>query len=693
MKLITLELRDFRQFRGTQTLHFATGADHPVTVVFGANGTGKTTILNAFTWALYGEFTPDLEHAERPINMRAWDAAEDGEELSTEVQLEFEHEERRYVVRRVARGRKASGTEQDIATSDVTLHYTDEAGNYKRRENPIDALDHILPKRLHTFFFFNGERIERLVQPEAFEEIEQATKTLLGLEVMERAVRHLPKVAQRFESELAKIGSEEQKELGRELDARRTELTTAEEAHADAKRNVAAAETQRDAVAQRLRELDEARLLQEQRDRLDEEARTVQQQLRDSRASVDDLLSDRGYVAFLDGLSGKVSGIVGELRSRGELPAPIKRTFVTDLLEAGECICGTPLVEGQPAYEQVAGYRDRAGIADVEQRWLQLSAETEHVDHDRDYLRRDLERTVGLVADLRTRQSSLEEQLSEVSRKLGDTPSEEIRALEKEHERLKRDERDWLRREGALDEEVATVREALKSAEERLRMAEAKDAEAEKVRQRVAVAHEAEQAFQQVYELLQNEVRKELDGRIKDTFRSISFKPREPELNEDFELRLWETEGANRSPAAKSTGENMILSLSFVGGLASLARDQAASAAQGGGLEALLSGVGGTYPIVMDAAFGNLDEDYREDVARALPQLAPQTVILVSKAQAAGEVMRELRPQIGHAYVISYHTPKEGEDESFEFDGRAYPYKVSTTHADERAELIALDVT
>src|SRR5689334_13831272 len=100
MKLIALELTDFRQFRGTQTVHFAGKEPRNVTVVFGANGTGKTTLLNAFTWALYGEFTPDLEHPERPINQRLWDQANVGDELTAEVQLEFQHGDERYMVKR-----------------------------------------------------------------------------------------------------------------------------------------------------------------------------------------------------------------------------------------------------------------------------------------------------------------------------------------------------------------------------------------------------------------------------------------------------------------------------------------------------------------------------------------------------------------------------------------------------------------
>ena len=55
------------------------------------------------------------------------------------------------------------------------------------------------------------------------------------------------------------------------------------------------------------------------------------------------------------------------------------------------------------------------------------------------------------------------------------------------------------------------------------------------------------------------------------------------------------------------------------------------------------------------------------------------------------KVEDELRNHVGRAYVISYYTSKEGEDETLTLSGHSYPYKVSTTAADERAELVEID--
>ena len=49
----------------------------------------------------------------------------------------------------------------------------------------------MLPPRLHPFFFFNGERIERLARADAYEQIEDGVRTLLDIEIFDRAIGHL----------------------------------------------------------------------------------------------------------------------------------------------------------------------------------------------------------------------------------------------------------------------------------------------------------------------------------------------------------------------------------------------------------------------------------------------------------------------------------------------------------------------
>lgn len=80
MKLQRLTLKNFRQFYGEQVLHFSTSSQQNVTIIHGENGAGKTSLLNAFKWAFYGETDFDTGN-QNIVNERAIVEATEGDEI------------------------------------------------------------------------------------------------------------------------------------------------------------------------------------------------------------------------------------------------------------------------------------------------------------------------------------------------------------------------------------------------------------------------------------------------------------------------------------------------------------------------------------------------------------------------------------------------------------------------------------
>src|SRR6267378_3844561 len=95
-----LQVQNFRQFEGCETLSFAVDASANVTVIHGFNGSGKTTLLNAFHWVLYNEFTPDFLDHDRLESEAAFSQLSVGSELVTSVKLKFEDRGLHYTAER-----------------------------------------------------------------------------------------------------------------------------------------------------------------------------------------------------------------------------------------------------------------------------------------------------------------------------------------------------------------------------------------------------------------------------------------------------------------------------------------------------------------------------------------------------------------------------------------------------------------
>ena len=96
-----------------------------------------------------------------------------------------------------------------------------------------------------------------------------------------------------------------------------------------------------------------------------------------------------------------------------------------------------------------------------------------------------------------------------------------------------------------------------------------------------------------------------------------------------------------------------------------------------------------TFPIVMDSPFGSLDKIYRRQVAKAIPQLAHQLIILVTKTQWRGEVETEIANRIDREYVLTYYSPKQDcEEDWLKLDRANYPLVKSSPNNFEYTEIV-----
>jgi DNA sulfur modification protein DndD len=688
MKLRTLTVHNFRQFYQSQTIRFATDATKNVTVVYGANGSGKTTLLNAFTWCLFNAFTPAFENSDHLINERAWDEARQLDEITASVRLEFEHEGKLYnVIREHILRKTREGDAQLVKDSEARMWYTDETGRQSdTNKYPADAINQIIPERLHRFFFFDGERIEQLVKPSAYEEIGDAIKTVLGLTIIERAIKHLSGAGKKLETELRDVSPPDLQLIMDELDTMARQISEKTIAIRSEENKRSAWKEEVEAVSARLRTLEKAKELQERRDVLEAEFEEGRNRIHSIREELSHKFSRDGHLAFSETLCSCALQKLEVLRERGELPIPLKRQFVQDLLDRGECICGSELLPDTDKYARVAAWRERAGNEEVEQTWNKLAAYTAEFVRARDEFYRDLQSRHLDLAAVQTAQERRQTEISGIERELDKSGSEEVRVLEQKRLRLKQLIEDSIGQSSVLKQEQAETEERHRLKEKEQQAKQLEGQKAQLARRRLDVVREAKSVFEQILQIRTAEVRIKLDGRLKDIYRKISFKPYTPELTSDFHLDLLKTVGAYDEAVAKGQGENQVLSLAFVGAIADLAREryQESIAKEG----SLTSFQGGIYPIVMDSPFGSLDIGYQTEVARAIPALAPQVVIFVSKSQGLGAVQAELAPKVGEIYVISYSTPKpDVVHETIALDNREVAYISASGNDYEWAEL------
>ncbi|MGX7761023.1 AAA family ATPase [Streptomyces angustmyceticus] len=670
MRLHSITLTNFRQFHDVQTFDLSSDSVRPVSLLFGANGAGKTTFLNAFTWALYGTMSDDVEHQDRMVTDSVWRALAIGDLVEVAVELRFDHNGQNYRVLRRASLRKESD-QQSTPSPEVQLWTTKADGSSEMVGAPQEAIYTILPRGVSRFFFFNGERIENLVKKGAYAEVQQDIKVLLDLEQVERALVHLPKVDRRLTQDLKKHGGDKASEIQTTIDELRERETSAKEELKVLEGDLATLAEERESVLELLRQHRDAAPIQAERDAVTkelEEARATQKAAMAERAN---LVATRGFLGFTEALGEKTQAMADSLYQKGALPAPLKREFVDQLLEDGTCICGTQLVEHTEPWEDVKAWRERAGLQAVETAWQQLSGQIDPLSSARTDLRETFGQIMKRIGHERDRVAGLEERKSELDGKLRDSRLEDVQALDTKRMELDNRLGTKQQRIGSVKSDLERItKDITQKISERSR-AEVTDVLAAKARARSDLVQAVQRALQEILAIRAEGMRNRLDKKLKEVFQSITHQNHVPTLNKNFELTLHKDVNGVELPVPKSTGENQILSLSFVAAVSQLAREiRKERRAEGKAPQDA-----GAYPIVMDAAFGSLDQDYQQAVSRALAKMAPQLVVLVSKSQGLGKVVSELMPYVSHLGVLETHTTKpDSVADDIELEGMSYPY-------------------
>lgn len=680
MILLELQLNNFRQFYGqTPAVRFATGPGN-VTVLYGSNGAGKTAILNSFTWAMYDSVSKGFLFEDQIINKRAIREATPGATIEAWVQIKFEHLGRQHLLKKHVQAVK--GADGELVSKGpplTTLMWAGEDGKWRAETNTADVIGRVLPKDLHTYFFFDGERIERIVQPSGDEQtdIANATKKLLGLEVIERAVRHLSAARKTLEKELEQVGDAATKEILHRKAGIEDELAKAEGRASQAAKNLAGQRERQQELKLRLSKLDEVKADQQRREQLEADLARTTESMAAAKIQLSALLNADAYKAFLDRPSQTFMDLIESLRAKGELPAGIKRQFVDDLLGKYLCICERPLdlTSSMDARRAVERWKGKAGLAQVEEKAIRMGGEVRQLRTQQESFWDQSDAQQRRIANDREEISRIQTELEDIHLRLRQSPQEGVKALEDQWaatvEAIEQANQDI----GSAKNDRRRLEEDLRVCAAELRKSEQSEGRQQLAQRRLQATLDAISRLQESRVLFETTFRRTLTDKVRGLFAKISYTPYVPEVTESYALRLLESAGGTALPVAASQGENQILSLAFIGAVIDVARDFTRTQEKLPGPEA------STYPIVMDSPFGSLGSAYRTQVAEKITALADQVVLMVTPTQWNGEVAGALASRMGRSYVIEYCTTKSDiPPELIEIRGHSHSLVVKSTN-------------
>jgi len=659
MKLEKLVLENFRQFKGRQELIFSDLDDRNITLVHAENGFGKTTLLKALLWALYGRdgIHDDFEHPDRILHEGLAYQADDKNEVAAQVMLTFSHDMKRYVL---TRRLTLAQQEMDPKKTELNLQVMSDGQSFSVA-GPQKWIQNMVPDGISAFLFFNGERINYLAEERNRSKITEAIHTMLGLQLLKTTIDDLKhqSVLGKLRGEQREATTDEKRDLLNQLLQQEEEQKHVLEQKEQIHSNLSALASEIELVDRKLAANREVYELQNERMRLLEDCEHKKKQLNDLISRLSRLIAEDGYTLLTTNLIKRGKEITLRLRSEGRIPARVLNSYLQELLDQQQCLCQRPLLEGSSEWMSVEQLFQRAGDQDFNNAVGALDHAIGLIAGVEKQTREQLQNLNRERLELKVEIEGIEERIEEIHQKIGGKKDDTVQQLEDSRKKL------LLRRDeehadsGRIEQKIEIQQQQIESLKNQIRLQEDQEESAARAQRRVDAVEDIIQQLIRILEAETRDLHPLLNDEISRHFRMIIDRDYWAELTEDYVLRIRKqvaTAGQQTNPeiidAALSTGQRTVISLVFIASLVALAQKRSE-------IPTILKGLSGSaYPVAIDSPFGSLSI-FREGVARYIPELAPQVLLLVSPEQYNGQVENVFQEsgRVGKRYYLSYHGP------------------------------------
>ncbi|GIH97772.1 DNA sulfur modification protein DndD [Planobispora siamensis] len=637
MLLHEITLENFGAYKGANSLTLSPKSGRPIILIGGLNGCGKTTLLDAIQLALYGSRARCSGRGARSYESFLRDSVNrQAEPKEASVTLRFsvtiEGAERQY---EVERSWKINGK----TVPESLRVFIDGKHDKAVSTNWANYIEDLLPLEVASLFFFDGEKIESLADPErAAPVIESAVQSLLGVSTVEQLRTDLLALQRR-----QKV-TQEYKDARDEIDRIESQLVQNEVARADAYQRIASINSG---------------LHQERKELATVEAMFAKQggELFRRRAELESLRSQasKRLESLNETLASVASGplpllllsdqirALKEQVTREEEAARAERVLDALKVRDDELLALLSSDASPAQMSRILEYlekdRDmRASSTDVA-RVLNMSASGIQQINSLDHV---LEAESVRARTLLTEAGELRDELQSLDRQLAGVPAEEaIADLVAQQDKARQ-------RVVSLERELATAQEAHATHDrEREQLTAARDrayakyakglAETEHRERVVTYSDRARTTLEKFGELLLQRHINRLEVAVLESFKRLMRKEglvQDLRIDtEKFTLTLIGADEDEINPARLSAGERQLLAVSLLWGLARVA--------------------GNRLPSVIDTPLGRLDSRHRQNlVQRYFPYASEQVLLLSTDKEIDDQLLQELIPAIARTYTL-----------------------------------------
>lgn len=616
MRIIKIEFENFRNFRDHGEIRCST--DGRVTIVYGKNGDGKTTLHQLFQWVFYGQVHFNRTTTDRLYNLEYEAERSFGDVFDVLGRIDFDHDGSRFSLTRIYTYKKGLNDSEKIA-EDLSLLRLDDDKNWKPIDRPKEVIDKLLPSGLADYFFFDGESMIadlRVKGKDSAGKLRKALYSMFDLDVIESAIAHIGRTDLKT-TVLGKLYlSKGSISSDGEISAVKTNITSAQAQIEKRDKLLEKAKAEKTAKQDFVRSVSEQigstkskayyeskrKSLKKQRDLFLKNAENAQAIFGDDVLDMfPQLLISKAVSDAKDKINLKVT--------QYKLPSGVSKKLINYLLSetTTECICGNPLCD--ESRDHIKTYLSMLPPKSFTSLYNDFIATAKNWGKglDKEKIEAHILSVINNTEQAEQCDNQIRE-LDEIEKKSPDIENLVIARQQAENDVV------------ILDQQISELKTERKKFEIYLKkQMEIFDKLTTETKNGMITATKIN-IMEQVLDFFKKKLEDEsvrysrkLEENIQVLIDNMLTSKRTVSVSPEFSVRV--TDSFNDE--SKSEGQFAVVSFAYIGGILRMLQSEKNLSSK-------------EYPLVLDGPFSKLDPDQRQNVIEMIPKFAPQ-VILFSK--------------------------------------------------------------
>lgn len=631
------------RYKGENSLKFSCDPDKNVTIILGDNTFGKTTIAQAFRWALYGEikktnYVEDIKDIVllnkdviASMNINSY-----GKVL---VEVIIEDGDTVYEFIRSQTFRKNNNDPGDLTVKPLakpslsmieTINgkkgdvISDEGSADKRYPSGYvqNKINSMLPEKLSDYLFFDGERWS--ASKNKSKDIEKSINNILGITSLLKMKQHLKDGSITYKTSVysklrrsVKGSSKEVEEISDKIDSIENRIWKKRE---KINENESEVELLEESIEELSKILNDNRTMESDQ----RELKRKKQVIDSNRKHADNYYIDfvklfsKADKVILSSMKKDVEDLIAQVDLEGKDIPGVTSDTIDWLLKNRICLCGEQLIEGDSHYQAMLKLRSEVYPNKIGGPAKILKSKIDEMHRN----------STGLIDDLRDKASMYEDTIEEIE--------DDERAVEKLEEKIDRKlnleevRRKYNRKNGQLNEikrenttltyeidELIKKKESLEKQQENILE---QDKENQVIYRAIEYAEKLYSRASLSVSLREAKTLESLNEIIKENFsKMFNSQEKYAKLEDDYRMHMYYKSGGEEKNL--SEGEVTAINFVYIVSILELARRQQQEEED---KDVVLS-----LPLVLDAPFSKLGNENISLIAQKLPQFAEQVIIFM----------------------------------------------------------------